>query len=495
MSAATGARVALRIRTGLEAADLGFAMARAWWRPLAATWLAFVLPAGCILVWLLRDSPLAAIALLWWLRPAFARIPLHVLSLELFGETASLARTARALPSLLRSGLFTSLVTRRLTLARTFLQPVLQLEGLRGPARNARAAVLARRESGAASAAAIVIAHLNGALITGLLLFVQLLAPSELEWSVMTVVLGDDAVPGVLPALYLAGISVFEPLLVATGFALYVNRRVYLEGWEIELAFRRLAARVEVRTRTRRFASAAAALLALWLVVPAPRASADTLRKWDVACFANDPESAELCIREVLASPDFGRDEKVARWMPKFFEPDSKDEEDAELSWLTDLGEFIARSAQVLLLTAAAVGVAALLFALRGVRLEGRGDGGRSPLPRTFLGLDLDPASLPADVVAAARELWRTGDRVGALSLMYRGALVKLGARGALEIPESATEFECVRAVRRTQAEAVASAFGALTGSWIRTRYAHEPPSDAEFDGLCASFGALDGPA
>jgi hypothetical protein len=69
---------------------------------------------------------------------------------------------------------------------------------------------------------------------------------------------------------------------------------------------------------------------------------------------------------------------------------------------------------------------------------------------------------------------------------------VRLALRGALEIPESATELECVRAIRRTQAEGVASAFGSLTRSWMRARYAHQPPSDVEFSALCADFAAFE---
>ena len=480
MSAATGARVVLRIRSGLEAADLGFAMARTWWRPLAASWLALVFPVGCVIVWLLRDEPAWSIALLWWLRPAFARVPLHVLSQELFGEKSSIAATARALPRLLGSGLFTSLVTRRLAVSRTFLQPVLQLEGLRGRAQRARAAVLTRQDIGAAGAVSAVIAHFNGSFITGLLLLVSLLTPAEVEWDVLSIVTGDAAVPGILPALYLLGISVFEPLLVAAGFGLYVNRRVFLEGWEIELAFRRLATRAAEAQRGRRFASAAAALLVLWLVAPHARAS---------DCIPADPESADPCIEEVLASADFGAHEKELRWLPK---PDKdKKDEPADLSWLGSFAEFLARFAQVVLYGGLALGLIAVLFALRGVRWGTARDRGPD-FPRTFMGLDLDPKSLPADVVAAARELWRRGEAIAALSLLYRAALVRLDERGALEIPESATEFECLRMIRRTQAEGIAGAFGALTQSWIRARYAHEPPNDGEFDALCASFGAFE---
>jgi hypothetical protein len=483
MSAATGARVALRVRSGLEGADLGVAMARAWWRPLATTWLVFVLPVAVVIVWLLRDAPLWALGVLWWLRPAFARIPLHVLALELFGEHATLAGTARALPRLLSSGLLGALTLQRFSFARTFLQPVLQLEGLRGAERRARAAVLTRGDAGVGALLAVVFAALNGALIGGLLLFVALVTPTEMELDVFAIVAGDEAVPGVLPALYLAGVSVIEPLLVACGFALYVNRRVYLEGWEIELAFRRLAARENHRAsaKARRFGAAAAALLALWLAAPPAHAG---------ACVPDDPSSAAACIDEVLADPAFGGARKELRWMPKEWDL----EPEVEPPFLAAIAAFLARSAQVILYAGLALAIVGLLFALRGVRLDVR----REPderLPRTFMGLDLDPRSLPPDVVGAAREAWARGERIAALSLLYRGALVRLGARGALDIPESATEFECLRAIRRTQAEAIASAFGSLTHSWIGARYAHAPPNDREFDALCAAFGAFEGAA
>jgi hypothetical protein len=108
------------------------------------------------------------------------------------------------------------------------------------------------------------------------------------------------------------------------------------------------------------------------------------------------------------------------------------------------------------------------------------------------MGLDLDPDSLPADVVAAARALWARGEAIAALSLLYRGALVRLGERGALRIPESATEFECLRMIRRTQAEPIARSFGSLTNAWIGARYAHRQPDAREFESLCEGFVAFE---
>jgi hypothetical protein len=477
VSAAADAHVALRIRSGLEAVDLGFAMARQWWRAIAASWAVFVLPLGILIVALLRDHPAWSIAALWWLRPAFARVPLHVLSQALFGRGTGVADTARAMPQLLRSGIGTSLFLHRLLLSRTLLQPVLQLEGLRGRERSARCEVLGRQDSGAAAALSVAVAHLNGALLAGLLLLVALLAPAELDWNVFPLVAGETtALPTFAPALYLAGISVFEPLLVAGGFGLYVSRRVFLEGWEIELAFRKLASD---RARHRRHAAAAAALA---MLVAASHARAE-------ACVPDEPTSARACIGEVRAHPDFGGVEKVMRWMPKQRELPDADASDYE--WMAPILEFIARAAEIVLWGGLALALAILLFSLRGVRWQ-REHAGEPDLPRAFLGLDLDPRSLPTDVVTEARVCWRRGERIAALSLLYRGALIRLAERGALEIPESATERECVRIVRRTQPGAIAEAFDALTGSWVRSRYAHEPPGDAQFESLCASFATLE---
>jgi hypothetical protein len=231
--------------------------------------------------------------------------------------------------------------------------------------------------------------------------------------------------------------------------------------------------------------TSAVAALALWLAAQPALAS---------ACVPDDAETSATCVHEVLGGEDFGSTRTELRWMPRQLERDT-DAQTLDTSWLAPLAEFLARSARVLLVVALAVGIAAILFALRGVRPNLQRDRGPAPPPPSFFGLDLDPATLPEDVAAAARALWQRGDRIGALSLLYRGALVRLGARGALDLPVSATEFECVRAVRRTQPEPVSSAFGALTGSWIRARYAHEPPEESEFLALCERFAALDAPA
>ena len=130
-----------------------------------------------------------------------------------------------------------------------------------------------------------------------------------------------------------------------------------------------------------------------------------------------------------------------------------------------------------------------VLFILRS-RVPTRASAGeRSPepeLPGLPLALRADP--LPDDVVAAAREAWISGERAAALSLLYRGALVHLIGATSLVLPESATESECVRAVRRAANAVTADDFAVLTRAWQYCAYAGEAPSEAGFEQLCDSW-------
>jgi hypothetical protein len=137
-------RVQLRPRSGWEAADLGFVMAREWWRPLWAAWLAAYLPLAIALTLAFSSNPIYAAAILWWLKPAFDRVALHVLSRAVFGGTTSVKSTLRD-RNLLRPGLVYSLTLGRLSLARSFLLPVAQLEQLTGRDARQRRAALSRR--------------------------------------------------------------------------------------------------------------------------------------------------------------------------------------------------------------------------------------------------------------------------------------------------------------------------------------------------------------
>ena len=86
----TEASVSIRPRSSWEALDLGIHLARRHARLLMLSWAAVTLPVFGLFSLLLWQHPSVALLLFWWLKPLFERLPLHILSKALFGETPSL---------------------------------------------------------------------------------------------------------------------------------------------------------------------------------------------------------------------------------------------------------------------------------------------------------------------------------------------------------------------------------------------------------------------
>lgn len=241
----------VRPRAPWEAVDLGFLMARTSWQPLARLWLALILPLIALIHLLLYEHLLIASVVTWWLKPLYDRLYLYYYSRALFGETPTVRDTFRALPGLLRSGLFTALTLYRFDLARSFNLPVWQLEGLRGKPRRARIRLLQKQHRGTAQGLTFACVNLELVLDLGLLFLILLFIPRHLDFGLPEMIhLQQDAAWAQLlaNAFYVVAIAVIEPCYVAAGFTLYLNRRTLLEGWDIELAFRRLASRLAAQT-------------------------------------------------------------------------------------------------------------------------------------------------------------------------------------------------------------------------------------------------------
>jgi hypothetical protein len=111
-------------------------------------------------------------------------------------------------------------------------------------------------------------------------------------------------------------------------------------------------------------------------------------------------------------------------------------------------------------------------------------------LPARVAGLDIRPESLPDDVGAAARSAWMDGDVIGALSLLYRGALSALVTRFGAAIRASFTEQECLRAARGAVKASTADYFQSLTRAWLHAVYAKRRPDDQTALALCDGFNA-----
>ena len=505
------ATVVIRPRTTWEAMDLGVLLSQRHRRLLMASWAIMTLPVFALLTLLLWDSPSLVAFIFWWLKPAFERLPLHILSKAIFGETPTLKQALRQWPRLLKPQLLASLTWRRLSLSRSFLLPVVQLEGLSGQARQQRLQVLLQRDGGAARWLTIIGVHLESALWIGLMVLFYLLLPPqvELDWSWQTLLSAATQdwrwLEHLTNAFYVMVLVVWEPIYVACGFSLYLNRRTVLEAWDIELVFRRLRQRVS--------GAALTLLLAAFLLMPTGQNlwAAEPAIAPDSPRLLGQPLTSQASrdsIKAILDQPPFKNKETVTRYRFGEDKPSAENPDDGKApEWLKTLFKLLdnqrfgalATLIEVLLWGAVIGAIGLLIWRYRAwlqafvsCRPALKGKVTR-PVPQQAFGLDLSRETLPADIAASAESLWQSSPRE-ALCLLYRALLSHLLHDYNMALKPADTEGQVLERVEQLQQPALLAFSKNLTGHWKNMAYGHRlPPAHLQQE-LCDGWRTLFGP-
>ena len=505
------ASVVIRPRSTWEAMDLGVLLSQRHRRLLMTSWALLTLPLFALLSWGLWDSPSLAVLIFWWLKPAFDRLPLYILSKAMFGEAPTLKQALRQWPRLLKGQLLASLTWRRLSLQRSFVMPVAQLEGLDGQQRQQRLEVLLQRDAGAARWLTIIGAHLEGALWIGLMVLFYLLLPQQvaLDWSWQSLISAATQdwrwLEHLTNLFYALVLVVWEPIYVACGFSLYLNRRTVLEAWDIELVFRRM--------RQRLISASSVLLIAVMLLMsPAhsvwaaePAISPDSPRLLDQPL---NTQVARDSIKTILEQPPFKNRETVTRYRWGEDQPGAGAPDDGKTpQWLQALlklfeGQRFGALATLIeiVLWGIVIGAIGLLiwryrdwlqaFVSRRPIPDSKA---KRPLPQQAFGLDLKPESLPADIATSAECLWQTHPRE-ALGLLYRALLSRLLHDFNIALKAADTEGQVLRHVERLQQPALLAYSQNLTGHWQNMAYGHRlPPAQVQQE-LCNGWRVLFGP-
>ena len=497
--------VELRRRNGFESLDLGLAMLQAWRKPAMLAWCATFWPFAVIVSTLLWEHPAIAYAVVWWSKPFFDRVLLHVYGAALFGAPPRLRDTLRALPRLaMRTGLLPALTLRRLSMARSLFQPVAQLEGQRGASARTRRRVLGARGYGYAAWLTFFCANLVGVWGLGaLVLLLELMPVESVQGFGLANLLFDEpdwvALRHATNAFFFLADTLIEPYFVAAGFSLYLNRRSELEGWDIEVAFRRMARRRAASAPSVAVATSVLVLCIGVTLLGAPSVSCAGERATMSSAqngVANPRAGAVLpypkgAIKRELASvledPVFGRKETRTRWVARPSEDKSK-RPDWLAAWMKRIGRIIAalaRAGRVVVWIGVALALAAVLYVLIRYRERWLPARAAREIPQTLFGLDVRPQSLPDDIAAAARAALAAGDLAGALGLLYRGALSALVNFAGVDFRAGDTERDCWRRATPALSTAGAGYFRALLDAWLRTAYAHRPPPVDDLARLC----------
>ena len=243
----------IRPRSDWEAVDLGFAMVRRdFWRCFSVWWLTFIVPLG-IAGWFLREMPLLLAVLLWWCKPMGSRMVLFELSRRLFGEKPSWKAVFKELPKVWVRRFFYRMVWARFSPWLPVMLAVEDLEGLRRKPYGQRASQLARRGDGVIMWIYFVADLAAGWVALSLFAVAVMMLPEGQEgpWRVAMEAF-DSNQPFDIPLVItwtaagcaMLGISLVDVFVLGAGFGIYVNNRTWLEGWDVELAFKRLGQRL-----------------------------------------------------------------------------------------------------------------------------------------------------------------------------------------------------------------------------------------------------------
>lgn len=479
----------IRPRAPWESIDLGCSLARKHLGEILKAWLMTVVPLWAVLAILLRDHPWWLLLCIWWLKPLYDRVPLMVVSRALFGAVPTCWEVLKAWPKMLVRRLFFALFIGRFSPARNLSLPVAELEGLRGEAYRNRVSLLERNGGEGATSATLAGMILEAVAGLGIVMLVMMFVPSQLstEWREgFSEFMFYDRVAGfstglfwVAVVVYMLAVTVMEPFYVSAGFALYINSRTLTEGWDIELAFKRLGSRLaDLKSGV---GGQGAALMLTGMLGFLSLSSAD-------ASSGDYRESAQ----EVMADEDF----KIYYHEVKV-PVENGSENNGLFAWLGDLlsnfgvpGFMGAVGLAVfwVILVLIIAGIIYLIIKNKHIFSTGmnrQNSGVAVSKIEAVMGMDVRPESLPDDVVAAARQAWRDGDSHLALSLLYRGAITWFVYHGDLSVEESDTEGDCLRRVQATNHTEHGAYFADLTGVWINTAYGKNEPDEVRMIALC----------
>ncbi|GMQ97453.1 MAG: DUF4129 domain-containing protein [Gammaproteobacteria bacterium] len=475
--------VVIRPRNPWEAMDLGFAMVRHWWRDVYLAWFAVVLPMFLILNVVFYDSPVIAMIAFWWLKPFYDRVLLLVFSRAVFGGRARLRDVYMAIPGFIKTGLLGHLtVFRLLDLMRSFRLPVMQLEGLEGENRKERLKVLSQLSSGHALWLTGVCINFELFLQIGFIGLVGMFLPVQSDISLFNLFVMEDASfwIGLMTNLfYMISMSLIEPAYVAAGFALYLNRRTALEGWDIELIFRRIAARL-----VKLGGAVAALMLVIMLGWLSPMFVNDAYADEDikliqVASPPLDVSESKRVILEVLKHDDFEQYKEDKAWR-YIGEPDEDKKEDAAATDYANLGTFIAQIFEAVFWIGLFFGTVFIALKLTRYFGERRSAMATEEIPEAISGLDIRPESLPGDIPSEVTRLWRAGKPREALSLLYRSTLSALVHGYGIALKSSFTEGDVLATSQKTLGRDAQQLLDHITAQWQNIAYAHRAPGEDE---------------
>lgn len=231
--------IRLRAGSGMEAADLGVRLCQSAARSVYPCYFIVLVPVAAMSLACFAIAAWLPGLVLWLAKPWLDRTILFVLSRAAFGQTTRPGDVWQAQRQVWWQQFIWTWTQRRLSPWRSFTQPVYQLEG--ASVWKLRKRIKQIRAGGTRPAllmtSAFSFAEL--ALSMALMSLVLWFMPTQESFQLRQLFQQSGLIGFTWASAYALVIAFLEPFYVAAGFAMYLNRRVQLEAWDIEQEFRR----------------------------------------------------------------------------------------------------------------------------------------------------------------------------------------------------------------------------------------------------------------
>jgi hypothetical protein len=450
-----------------EAADAGLLL----WRECFINFLPFFAIPFWICAFTLRILPgnlqYFSWLILWFLKPLFDRPVLHIISVRFFKSNAGIKHFFKGLGKTIWYGLPGDLLWRRFSPLRAAMMPGRTPEY--GSKKSGKETVK-RKEQLKRSG----IGYCFLLTCWGIALEITLLSGEILFFIMITELIGIDysifnfeffrKAEVFIFAAWCINYMLIETLYVCMGFSLYINSRIEVEGWDIEIMFRTFATKLKK----------ASGVLIVFVLMFFP-VNAFTA---DFEVSADEVPIEKL--NEILNSPDFGGEKDS--WGIRLKNPQEDRNNfniNPNMDRLRFIFAFILRFIIIILIAALAVFI---IFYVRRF-INNRNFETEESAITVLRGI---PGRNPELILQRAVEFFEQGNLRMAWGYCTAAGILSWTVCRGLSFPPDATESECVKIVGSSFSGDEVITFNRLIKNWINYAYAGKIPPDGSFEEAAA---------
>ena len=490
--------LAMRRRSVWEAADSGILL----WRKNFLLFLPFfalpVLITAAALYFIPNEYRWISWLGLWWLKPFFDRLCLHVISKRFFTDSAG--SLSSGLAHTLFSSLSGDLLWRRFSPFRCSVMPLRLMERLKSKQYEERKKTLARGGLYFSALISCLGLPLELFLLGGEIIFFTLLFDLFFSGSSLFLLLNYEIILLLIYAAYCVNYILVESLYVCMGFGIYINSRIEVEGWDIELLFRRFSAKAAGLARGAAKILFVVSLLCFFPPLYAREVPGEDIRSAIPGMTLNDAADIEAEekiyfppdfmpvekvplneLEEILGSGDFGGTRPS--WRIKLRNPVERDVRPPPVvePWFDELREILAQSLRILIIVIFSGIVIFLLVRLYQLRQL------RKPIVFDEAGAYSNPLvskGRPEVFFEKAEMLFEQGLYRDAWAACLCGALNAFNMYLGVVFPKQMTEYGCLDLVRERFAADMnlTAGFGDLIRNWVFLAYGARLPAQNSFE-------------